>query len=173
MGEGNCNQEKQGKRSSTSASISVHRSSLQRLFLHPLLFSLSHFSSVIVDSDPCTRVSCWRRLQLQREDAVQLTSSKYHISFPWKIRYLPAEVCYMTPFCWLILEHGVLICGTPNHRSPVEGFFVACMEEARSHSSIDKCHPTVLERIHSTFLSQILLSFCNCCPRMEEGKKKK
>lgn len=116
MGEGNCNQEKHGKTSSVSAGISVHYPSLQRPFLHPLLFSSSHFSSIVIDSDPCTCVSCWRRLQLQRQVAVQLTSSKYHISFWWKIRYLPAEVCYMTTFSWLILEHHVLVCGTPSHK---------------------------------------------------------
>lgn len=171
MGEGSCNQEKQGKRSSISEGVSVHYLSLQRPFLHPPLFSLSHFHSVVIDSDPCTCVSCWRRLQLLREVAVQLTSSKYHIYFWWKIEYLPAEVCYVTTFSWLVLEHHVLICGTPSTADLVIGAFLLAVWKRQG---VTVAQINVIQLFWREFTAPSYHKFCSLFAiAAQECKKKK
>lgn len=166
VGEGNCSQEKQGKGSRIPAGILVHCSSCRdHSFL--LLFPSQRFGSAVMDSAPC--VSCWRRWQPPREVAAQWTSSKY--LFGGKCCICQQSSAVSLPSIDLLSSTTFWSVELAITRSAVEGLFFCLDGRGKESFSTDKCHPAVLERIHSTFLSLILLSFCHSCPRIE-GKKK-
>lgn len=107
--------EKPGKRSSISAGISVYYSSLQTLFLYPLLFSwaiLAALSLTLVLVHLAEGgYNCREKLLFSRQavNITALSGGKYSIC-------QQRDAVWLTTFCWLVLEYCVLICGTPKHK---------------------------------------------------------
>lgn len=152
--------------------MSVHKLSLQRPFLLcGLFFSSSNFSSIVIDSDSCTSASCWKKFQVQRELAVRwqavnitsISAAKYGICQQRYAILLPSvESVLKTPF-WSV-ELTVV-------RFAVEGFIFLLPVWKRQVITVPQINPAVLERICSTFLSQILFSFLKQLSKSLKKKK--